>query len=128
MQLQPVISVDAAAGAAQARWRAFIQIGWLGREARWAEGTYENRYVVENGVWKIDRLHFFTTYYVEYDQGWNVGGVALAEPLDGVEPDAQVTVKYGAFPDVYIPPFHYPNPVTGRTWQGEPEATDGQTV
>jgi len=120
MQLQPVLTIDEEAMSAQGRWRAFIQIGWLGREARWAEGTYENRYVVEDGVWKIARLHFFTTYYVDYDKGWNVGGMELAKPLDGVEPDAQVTVAYGSFPQVYIPPFHYPNPVSGRPWEPRP--------
>lgn len=117
MQLQPVISIDGELLSASARWRAFIQIGWLGREARWAEGTYENRYILEDGVWKIARLHFFTTYYVDYDKGWNVGGMELARPLDGVEPDAQTTVNYGSFPEVYIPPFHYANPVTGAPWQ-----------
>ncbi|HTN60800.1 MAG TPA: nuclear transport factor 2 family protein [Devosia sp.] len=114
MQLQPVIHIDG--DTARGRWRAFIQIGWLDREARWAEGTYENRYIRENGVWKIASLHFFTTYYVEYDQGWNKGGVPLAQPLDGVTPDKEATVKYGAFPEVFIPPFHYPNPVSGRVW------------
>ncbi|WP_245978831.1 nuclear transport factor 2 family protein [Aurantiacibacter xanthus] len=119
MQLQPVITVSEDGLTAKARWRAFIQIGWLGREARWAEGTYENRYVFEDDRWKIDRLHFFTTYYVEYDKGWNEGGVELAKPLDGVEPDETVTVAYGAFPHVYVPPFHYANPVSGREWTEE---------
>lgn len=118
MQLQPVIHVDN--DTAQGRWRAFIQIGWLGREARWAEGTYENHYVREQGVWKIAKLHFFTTYYIEFDQGWNKGGIPLAQPLEGVNPDQESTVKYSAFPDVFIPPFHYPNPVSGRLWEGRP--------
>lgn len=117
MQLQPLITVAEDGQNAQARWRAFIQIGWVGREARWGEGTYENRYVREDGVWKIARLHFFTTYYVEYDRGWNQGGVPLAPPLPGVDPDSVATVNYGAFPDVFVPPYHYPNPVTGKPWK-----------
>ena len=71
----------------------------------------------EEGVWKIARLHFFTTYYVEYDRGWNQGGVPLAPPLPGVDPDSVATVNYGAFPDVFVPPYHYPNPVTGKPWK-----------
>ncbi len=114
MQLQPVISIDPSGERARGRWRAFIQIGWLGREARWGEGTYENAYVREDGVWKIASLHFFTTYYVEYDKGWNHGGVALARPLDAATPDAAASVAYEAFPAVFIPPYHYANPVTGR--------------
>jgi hypothetical protein len=114
MQLQPVIHIDGGGESARGRWRAFIQIGWLGREARWGEGTYENDYVREDGVWKIASLHFFTTYYVEYDKGWNHGGVALAPPLAAADPDAAPSVEYGAFPAVFIPPYHYANPVTGR--------------
>jgi len=114
MQLQPVIHIAEDGLTAKGRWRVFIQIGWLGREARWGEGTYENAYVFEDDVWKIAKLHMFTTYYVEYDKGWNQGGVPLAPPLPGVEPDREATVQYGCFPDVFIPPYHYPNPVTGH--------------
>lgn len=119
MQLQPVIHVDEGGETASARWRALIQIGWLGDHARWGEGTMENRYVKQDGIWRIAKHHFFTTYYIEFDQGWDKGGVALAAPLPGVTPDEALTVHYGAFPDVFIPPFHYPNPVTGRPWTGD---------
>jgi hypothetical protein len=117
MQLQPVISIAPGGKAARGRWRAFIQIGWLGREARWGEGTYENDYVREDGVWKIASLHFFTTYYVDFDKGWNQGGVALAAPLPEANPDSAPSVQYQAFPSVYIPPYHYANPVTGRRFE-----------
>ncbi len=116
MQLQPVISIAPDGHHAFGRWRVFIQIGWLGREARWGEGIYENAYVLENNVWKIAKLHMFTTYYIEFDQGWNKGGVALAPPLPEAAPDNPATVSYGCFPDVFVPPYHYANPVTGRGW------------
>jgi hypothetical protein len=32
-------------------------------------------------------------------------------------PDALKTVAYDSFPSVYVPPFHYPNPVTGKAWK-----------
>jgi hypothetical protein len=121
MQLQPVISVAPDGNSALGRWRAFIQIGWLDREARWGEGTYENAYVRDDGVWKIASLHFFTTYYVEYDKGWNHGGVPLAQPLAAANPDAAPSVHYQAFPSVFIPPYHYANPVTGRRFEGQGE-------
>jgi hypothetical protein len=114
MQLQPVIHVAADGATAKARWRSFMQVGQLGKEARWGEATYENEYVRDGGVWKISKLHSFITFYVEYERGWNKGAVALPQHLEGLEPDAESTVKYGAFPEVFVPPYHYRNPVTGQ--------------
>lgn len=116
MQLQPVIHVATDGQSAKARWRSFMQVGHLGEEARWGEATYENEYVKDAGLWKIRKLHSFITFYVEFDQGWNKGAVALPKHLDNLEPDAEATVKYGAFPDVFVPPYHYPNPVSGREY------------
>lgn len=114
MQLQPVIHLAADGNSAKARWRSFMQVGHLGLEARWGEATYENEYVREDGKWKISKLHSFITFYVEFDQGWNKGAVALPQHLENLEPDAETTIKYGAFPDVFVPPYHYKNPVTGK--------------
>jgi hypothetical protein len=114
MQLQPVVHIAADGLSAKARWRSLMQVGHLGNEARWGEATYENAYVKEGGTWKISKLHSYITFYVEYDKGWNKGAVALPQHLEGLEPDADSTVKYGAFPEVFLPPYHYPNPVTGK--------------
>ncbi len=114
MQLQPVIHVAADGRTAKARWRTLMQVGQLGKEARWGEATYENAYVKEGGVWKIQMLHGYITFYVEFDQGWNKGAVPLPQNLEGLAPDAPPTVKYGAFPEVFLPPYHYKNPVTGQ--------------
>ena len=116
MQLQPVIHVDAAAGTAKGRWRTFIQLGIVGAEARWGEAVYENDYVREGETWMIARLHGMITYYTEYDQGWNKGGVPLLRRIDGLEPDAPPSIDYEAFPTAFIPPFHYANPVSGARW------------
>lgn len=114
MQLQPVIHVAQDGRSARARWRAFMQVGKLNKEARWGEGTYENEYAKIDGVWRISKLHSYITFYVDFDKGWNKGGVALPKHLDKLEPDSDATVKYGAFPDVFLPPYHYVNPVTKR--------------
>ena len=114
MQLQPVIHVADDGNSAKARWRSFMQVGNLGKEARWGEATYENEYVKEDGKWKIRKLHAFITFYVEFDKGWNKGAVELPKHLEGLEPDKETTVKYGAFPEVFVPPYHYSNPVTGK--------------
>lgn len=113
MQLQPVIHVDG--DRAKARWRAFIQLGFVGAEARWGEAIYENDYRRVDGIWQIAVLHAFVTYYTDFDQGWNKGGVKLLRSTDGIEPDEPASVQYEAFPSAFVPPFHYPNPVSGKT-------------
>ncbi len=112
MQLQPVIHVDG--DRASARWRSLIQFGLLDTVARWGDAVYENQYARVDGVWRIAVLHGFITFYSDYDRGWDKGGVALLRSVDGLQPDAPPTIDYEAFPSAFIPPFHYPHPVTGK--------------
>jgi hypothetical protein len=114
MQLQPVIHVAADGRTAQGRWRSLMQVGELGKEARWGEATYENEYVKDGDLWKISKLHSYITFYVEYDKGWNKGAVPMLGKIPGLQPDAPPSVEYKSFPDVFVPPYHYPNPVTGK--------------
>jgi outer membrane murein-binding lipoprotein Lpp len=114
MQLQPVIHIAADGNTAKARWRSLMQVGHLGQEARWGEATYENEYVKEAGTWKISRLHSYITFYVDFDKGWNKGAVAMLGKIPGLQPDEPPSVEYKSFPDVFVPPYHYPNPVTGK--------------
>jgi hypothetical protein len=114
MQLQPVINVAPDGLTAKGRWRAIMQVGILNRSAQWGEGTYENEYVKEDGVWKISKLHFYMTYYVDYYKGWDKGGDPPPGPIPGFPPDRPPTETYGLYPNVYIPPYHYKNPVTGK--------------
>ena len=114
MQLQPVLTIDSGAGTAKGRWRTFIQIATLGKEARWGEATYENEYVKVDDTWRIAKLLGFITFYSEYDKGWDKGGVKLLRSFKGLEPDAPPSHDYEAWPEVFIPPYHYPNPVTGK--------------
>jgi hypothetical protein len=117
MQLQPVVHIADDGESAQARWRAFILIAWLGGEARWGEAVYENAYRRVDGVWRIAKLHAFITFYSEYDRGPNHGGVPLVRKIDGLQPDLPASHDYEAFPEVFVPPFHYANPVTGQPWR-----------
>jgi len=114
MQIQPVITLGADGKSAKARWRAVIQAGVLHKYAQWGEGTYENEYVKEDGVWKFKKLHAYFTYYVDYDKGWDKGGAAPPGPIKDFPPDHPPTEVYSTYPDVYIPPYHYKNPVTGK--------------
>jgi len=107
MQLQPVLHIDSEAGTAKGRWRALMMIGFLGKEGRWGEATYENSYVRENGRWRIASLHGVINFYTEYDQGWHKGGVPLLRSTEGLEPDRPQSFEYEAYPEPVIAPFHY---------------------
>ena len=107
MQLQPVLHIDSAAGTAKGRWRTLMMVGFLGREGRWGEATYENSYIRENGKWRIASLHGIINFYAEYDQGWHRGGVALLRSTEGLAPDRPPSIEYEAHPKAVIAPFHY---------------------
>ncbi len=114
MQLQPVINIAPDGLSAKGRWRSLMQVGHLGEEARWGEATYENEYVKQDGVWKINKLHAYVTFYVDFDRGWNKAAVPMLGKIQGLEPDEPPSVDYKSFPDVFVPPYHYVNPVTGK--------------
>ena len=119
MQLQPVLTLADDGLSAQGRWRALILTGThgAGSGGNWGEGPYENEYVKEDGVWKISKLHWFATFIAPYEGGWlNVdeADVRAHSMGRGVEPDQPPSVDYEPYPGVFIPPFHYPNPVTGN--------------
>lgn len=110
MQLQPVLHLDSEAGTAKGRWRTLMMVGFLGKEGRWGEATYENEYRREGGRWRIARLHGIINFYSEYDEGWHRGGVRLLRSIEGLAPDLPPTLDYEAYPEPVIAPFHYDEP------------------
>jgi hypothetical protein len=114
LQMQPVITISADGKSAKARWRQMAQIGGIGRKSQIGEGIYENEYVVEDGVWKISKEHYYTNYLIDYQEGWAVPGEPVLGPFKDMPPDLPPTGDYKAYPDVSVPPYHYANPVTGR--------------
>ncbi len=107
MQLQPVLHIDSAAGTAKGRWRTLMMVGFVGREGRWGEATYENTYIRESGKWRIASLHGIINFYAEYEEGWHKGGVPLLRSTEGLQPDRPQTFEYEAHPKAVIAPFHY---------------------
>ena len=107
MQLQPVLHIDSEAGTAKGRWRTLMMVGFIGREGRWGEATYENTYVREHGKWRIASLHGVINFYAEYEEGWHKGGVPLLRATNGLQPDRPPSFEYEAHPKAVIAPFHY---------------------
>jgi hypothetical protein len=119
MQLQPIVTVAADGLSAKARWRALLLTGTSGSGSggNWGEGPYENEYVNQDGVWKISKLHWYATYYVPYEGGWlnsSTEAVRAYSEGKGVTPDRPPSEPYEPYPAAYVPPFHFPNPVSGK--------------
>ena len=118
MQLQPVINVAPDGMTAKARWREFALLGQFHKYAKWAAGIFENTYVKDNGVWKIKTMHYYQTFVAPYKGGWAslkpVSGDWKSDVAKEMPADGSPTTNYKPFPDIYVPPFHYKNPVTGK--------------
>ncbi|HVY64846.1 MAG TPA: nuclear transport factor 2 family protein [Gammaproteobacteria bacterium] len=128
MQLQPVIHVAPDGRTAKARWHMFAQEARYGEYARWGLGVFENDYVKDNGVWKIQHLHLFTTMYTPYEDGWAKTAIPNAGPMAELPPDRPPSVAYEAYPAAFVVPFHYENPVTGKAAPAMPVAAKPATA
>ncbi|MEJ0100821.1 MAG: nuclear transport factor 2 family protein [Pseudomonadota bacterium] len=114
MQLQPVIHVSADGTQASVRARLFEMFGAYDTQAQWAEGTYENRFLLDNGVWKYQGLIGYQTFYTQYEEGWGKRSNPLMDYFPGYPPDLPHSVEYQPYPAIFVPPFHYKNPVSGK--------------
>lgn len=108
-QCLPTIMEDGVT--ARARCIAFVM-----SSGGWGHCYYENVYKKEDGVWKFQTLHGPFNMYSGYRQGWvdNVTVNTFPEKF-APYPDLPPTVVYLTYPSYYAEPFHYPNPVTGKT-------------
>jgi len=115
IQVQPVIDIADDGSSAKIRVRLLQQMS-LGGRASWGGAIYENEAVKENGAWKFKVVHAYNTFTANYQGGWTRGAsTAMPGPSTDLPPDAPPTVVFAMFPTVYDIPFHYANPVSGRT-------------
>ncbi|MEP7310999.1 MAG: nuclear transport factor 2 family protein [Pseudomonadota bacterium] len=120
MQVQPVVHVAADGKTALGRFRAVAMTARAG-EARIQEGPYESTYVKEDGVWKIQNLHWYETFGVPYFGGWPMIKPPPSERPDPAEiarragiPKPDRPEKTATWPQAAVAPYHYKNPVSDR--------------
>ncbi len=94
--------------------RVLAQLGQNGEWARWEQGTYENEFVKQGGVWKLEAVRYFPRLSTDYDKGW--ANDAKPSPVASKEfpPDRRPTQSYQSYPALSYVAFHYVNPVTGK--------------
>jgi hypothetical protein len=127
MHLQPVIDVSADGKHAYVRSRPLVMFGIINANAQWGGGVYENVFVKQDGVWKLDYLHAYYTFYTNYEDGWTKKATPIFPEYARLPPDRHLTVPHEAYPAAFVPPFHYKNPVSGRAdHYGDPTFHDPQ--
>jgi triacylglycerol lipase len=115
LQLQPVIDVAPDGKSAKIRIRMLQQMT-LGSRASLGAAVYENEAVKESGVWRFKYDHTYNTLSAGYAGGWaKAASRAMPGPSTDMPPDGPPTASFAMFPVVSDIPFHYANPVTGRT-------------
>jgi hypothetical protein len=104
--LGTVVTVAPDGKTAMARSTELAQVGLINEFARWELGTYENRFVKESGVWKLQAVNYYSRMVSNYDDGWAKQGLG----------------------EFSFPAFHYANPVTGKMPKYPAGAVPGATV
>ncbi|MCP5145657.1 MAG: nuclear transport factor 2 family protein [Gammaproteobacteria bacterium] len=107
MQLQPVVHVSPDGLHAKGRWHSFSQTAQYQEWSRWGTGVYETSYVKQDGVWKIEAMHLYTTVSTPYEDGWGKTALPISSPSTDVPPDQPPSVVYENYPAVFVAPFHY---------------------
>lgn len=127
IKMQPVITIADDGGSANIRARMLQQMSF-GDRASLGGAVYENEAVKEDGRWKFKSVHALNTFTASYEGGWTKGASGgVPGPSKDFPPDGPPTLVFEMFPAVYDIPFHYANPVTGRT-ASPPLATGGGVV
>ncbi|HEV8396261.1 MAG TPA: nuclear transport factor 2 family protein [Vicinamibacterales bacterium] len=71
MSMQPVVTIAPDGRSGKARWHIMAMLGGYQGNASWAGGIYENSYVRENGVWKMQDVRYLPQYGGRYEApGW----------------------------------------------------------
>jgi hypothetical protein len=132
LQLQDIVDISDDGKTAFGRFRALMAAGQhQSKQPRiqhfpdqcWEGGIYENRYVKERGIWKIQHLNYNMLWQADYEPGWAKSGVHLPPltktfPEDPRGPDRLLPAVPNTWPNTRVVPFHYAHPVTGRKWKG----------
>ena len=120
-QFQSIVTVNPDGVTAENRSIAFVM-----SNGGWGHVYYENDYIKEDGVWKFEALHGPFNMYSGYRIGW-LDDIILntyPEKFDP-PPDLPPSVIYLAYPNYYVEPYHYPNPVTGEPMPPHDPAAGG---
>ncbi len=116
-RLQHDVTVTIAPGGneAFARGLEFGMLGEADQEKGWWEvATFYNRFVKEDGMWKIREIRRFVVMKTDIFQGWGKSRIVEAAPAGANKPDAPLPAADAAAPGLAMPAFASVHPVTGK--------------
>jgi len=126
-RLQHDVTVTISPGGNEAFARG-LELGMLGEADQekgwWEVASFQNRFVKEDGVWKIRELRRFVQVKTDIFEGWGKSRVLKVPPEGANAPDVQYAGPAIAAP-LLMPPFLVRHPVTGKAVQA---AGDTQTA
>ena len=115
LQFDTVVSL--AAGRREAHVRG-IEMGMLGEadkgEAFWEINVYDNRFVKEDGLWKVREMRVFPIFRAEYSLGWGKSRIIETAQDGALAPDLPLPAADAGAQDRIIPAFVSTHPVTGK--------------
>ena len=107
-QLMGVVHVEKNGQTAKGRWNMLcLKTDYVDNvlESIISHGVYENEYIKDNDIWKINKLFFNSSFQTTLEDGW-AKRPSLSEPKPGA---VDKTWRSG-----YKVPPHFKNPVTGK--------------
>jgi hypothetical protein len=124
-QMQDIITVAEDGRTAKGRFRALLAGGshdsWEAKPEGlprqfWEAGVYENDYVREDDVWKIQRLDYRVQWQADYEAGWahqeaHLQPASVTFPENPLGPDELLAEKRPMWPKRAHVEFHYAHPV-----------------
>lgn len=114
IQLHTIVTMDPNGIEARARG---LQLGMLTPklgEAYWSVSVFENRYLKQNGIWRIREMRIYPKMKADYYQGWGKSSIVDPAPARQFAPDRPSPASNAPQTASVIPVFDFPNPATGK--------------
>lgn len=114
------LQFDTVVSFAPGRKEAFVrgvEMGILGEveknEAFWEINTYVNRFVKEDGLWKVREMRVFPVFRSTYAEGWGRSRIIETAQAGALAPDRALPAADAGEQDRLVPNFVSVHPVTG---------------
>jgi hypothetical protein len=117
-RLQHDVTVTIMPGGNEAFARG-IELGMLGEADQekgwWEVAAFQNRFVKEDGVWKIREMRRFVQMKTDIFKGWGESRIFEIAPAGPNRPDVAVSALAAPAQSLAMPAFMAAHPVTGKS-------------